>query len=149
MCCTAAIVINTPIAFHRGGRAIVTYLLGKECFHIGVCKWWEAQFAFMLEFFRLHLLYTAAISYDSVNYIWWCWRIHARKQAKVVKEGPWGANAGNAFDTGRVDRFTKVKIYHGDVIYGLELTFVVGGKPQPPMLIGTKKRASQEVYIFY
>uniref|UniRef100_A0A804KUH6 Jacalin-type lectin domain-containing protein n=2 Tax=Musa acuminata subsp. malaccensis TaxID=214687 RepID=A0A804KUH6_MUSAM len=65
-------------------------------------------------------------------------------QAKVVKEGPWGANAGNAFDTGRVDRFTKVKIYHGDVIYGLELTFVVGGKPQPPMLIGTKKRASQE-----
>uniref|UniRef100_A0A804KUH5 Jacalin-type lectin domain-containing protein n=1 Tax=Musa acuminata subsp. malaccensis TaxID=214687 RepID=A0A804KUH5_MUSAM len=64
---------------------------------------------------------------------------------KVVKEGPWGANAGNAFDTGRVDRFTKVKIYHGDVIYGLELTFVVGGKPQPPMLIGTKKRASQEL----
>ncbi|CAD5184895.1 unnamed protein product, partial [Musa acuminata subsp. malaccensis] len=68
-------------------------------------------------------------------------------QGKVVKEGPWGANAGNAFDTGRVDRFTKVKIYHGDVIYGLELTFVVGGKTQPPMLIGTKKRASQEITL--
>ncbi|CAD5184891.1 salt stress-induced protein-like [Musa acuminata AAA Group] len=66
---------------------------------------------------------------------------------KVVKEGPWGANAGNEFDTGRVDRFTKVKIYHGDVIYGLEITFVVDGKTQPPLLIGSKKRASQKITL--
>ncbi|CAL9058153.1 unnamed protein product, partial [Musa banksii] len=69
------------------------------------------------------------------------------QMGKVVKEGPWGANAGNAFDTGRVDRFTKVKIYQGDVIYGLEITFVVDGKTQPPMLIGSKKRASQEITL--
>ncbi|THU53957.1 hypothetical protein C4D60_Mb10t19910 [Musa balbisiana] len=69
------------------------------------------------------------------------------QMGKVVKVGPWGANEGNAFDTGRVDRFTKVKIYHGDVIYGLEITFVVGGKTQPPMLIGSKKRASQKITL--
>ncbi|CAL9058151.1 unnamed protein product [Musa banksii] len=69
------------------------------------------------------------------------------QMGKVVKEGPWGANAGNEFDTGRVDRFTKVKIYHGDVIYGLEINFVVDGKTQPPMLIGSKKRASQKITL--
>ncbi|URE49690.1 hypothetical protein MUK42_33324, partial [Musa troglodytarum] len=94
-----AVIINTPVPSHGGGRAIATHLLGKECFHIG---------------------------------------------SKVVKEGTWGGNAGNAFDTGRVDRFTKVKIYHGDVIYGLEITFVVGGKTQRPMVIGEKKRTSKE-----
>ncbi|CAL9058155.1 unnamed protein product [Musa banksii] len=60
------------------------------------------------------------------------------QMGKVVKEGPWGANAGNAFDTGRVDRFTKVKIYQGDVIYGLKITFVVDGKTQPPCLLEAK-----------
>ncbi|CAL9102953.1 unnamed protein product, partial [Musa textilis] len=69
------------------------------------------------------------------------------QMSKVVKVGTWGGNAGNKFDTGRVDRFTKVKIYHGDVIYGLELTFVVGGKTQPPMVIGEKKRASKEITL--
>ncbi|CAL9197991.1 unnamed protein product [Musa hybrid cultivar] len=69
------------------------------------------------------------------------------QMGKVVKVGPSGANAGNAFDTGRVDRFTKVKIYHGDVIYGLEITFV-GGKTQPPWKQKKKKkRASQEVCL--
>ncbi|URE49692.1 hypothetical protein MUK42_33324, partial [Musa troglodytarum] len=97
-----AVIINTPVPSHGGGRAIATHLLGKECFHIG---------------------------------------------SKVVKEGTWGGNAGNAFDTGRVDRFTKVKIYHGDVIYGLEITFVVGGKTQRPMVIGEKKRTSKEITL--
>ncbi|KAJ8478454.1 hypothetical protein OPV22_022188 [Ensete ventricosum] len=67
--------------------------------------------------------------------------------AKVVKVGTWGGNTGNAFDTGRVDRFTKVKVFHGDVIYGLEITFVVGGKTQPPVVIGDKKRASKEISL--
>ncbi|URE46084.1 hypothetical protein MUK42_14411 [Musa troglodytarum] len=34
-----AVIINTPVPSHGGGRAIATHLLGKECFHIGVCKW--------------------------------------------------------------------------------------------------------------
>ena len=41
--------------------------------------------------------------------------------------------------------FTKVKIYPGDVIYGLEISFVV--KPNPPLIIRDKKRTSIEVYI--
>ncbi|CAL9178080.1 unnamed protein product [Musa hybrid cultivar] len=66
--------------------------------------------------------------------------------ANVVKEGPWGANTGKPFDTGSVDHFTNVKIYYGDAIYGLELTFVVSGTIKT-MLIGEKKGASEEITL--
>ncbi|URE46083.1 hypothetical protein MUK42_14411 [Musa troglodytarum] len=60
------------------------------------------------------------------------------QMGKVVKEGPWGGNAGKQFDTGSVDRFINVKIYHGDAIYGLELTCIKDGRIET-ILIGEKK----------
>ncbi|CAL9102955.1 unnamed protein product [Musa textilis] len=64
----------------------------------------------------------------------------------VVKEGPWGGNAGKPFDIGSVDRFINVKIYHGDAIYGLELTCVKDGRIET-ILIGEKKGAYVEITL--
>ncbi|URE48952.1 hypothetical protein MUK42_14410 [Musa troglodytarum] len=64
---------------------------------------------------------------------------------KVVKEGPWGGNAGKQFDTGSVDRFINVKIYYEDVVGGLKLTFQDG--KIPPVLIGKKTPAFVEITL--
>ncbi|CAL9178090.1 unnamed protein product [Musa hybrid cultivar] len=68
------------------------------------------------------------------------------QMGKVVKQGPWGGDAGKPFDTGVVDRVTNVKIYFDDVVHGLEITFNVGGTNKT-MLIGEKKGASIEITL--
>ncbi|URE45882.1 Mannose glucose-specific lectin, partial [Musa troglodytarum] len=57
---------------------------------------------------------------------------------KAIKAGPWGGNGGILWDTGIVDSFIKFKVYYGDEIDGLDITYIqnrtiktlrVGGPP--------------------
>ncbi|URE44601.1 hypothetical protein MUK42_14408, partial [Musa troglodytarum] len=57
---------------------------------------------------------------------------------KAIKAGPWGGNGGISWDTGIVDSFIKFKVYYGDEIDGLDITYIqnrtiktlrVGGLP--------------------
>ncbi|CAL9770018.1 unnamed protein product [Musa acuminata subsp. burmannicoides] len=51
--------------------------------------------------------------------------------AKAIKVGPWGGKGGSTWDTLVVTQdITHIKIYYGDVIDGLDITYVTNGKRQ-------------------
>ncbi|URE43547.1 Mannose glucose-specific lectin [Musa troglodytarum] len=64
---------------------------------------------------------------------------------RMVKVGPWGGNGGHAWDMGQADRITKLKIYYGDNIVGLETTYILNGNSH--IKHGTTTGASKEIIL--
>ncbi|CAL9102943.1 unnamed protein product [Musa textilis] len=64
----------------------------------------------------------------------------------MVKVGPWGGNGGHAWDMGQADRITKLKIYYGDNIVGLETTYILNGNSHTNKH-GTTTGASKEIIL--
>ena len=56
--------------------------------------------------------------------------MHVFMQTNAIKAGPWGENGGSTWDTSETQGITRIKIYYGDGIYGLDITFVIDGKRQ-------------------
>lgn len=65
----------------------------------------------------------------------------------MVKVGPWGGNGGNVWDMGQADHITKLRIYYGDNIVGLEITYILNGNSHTYKR-GTTTGASKEVYLY-
>ncbi|CAL9098761.1 unnamed protein product, partial [Musa textilis] len=65
---------------------------------------------------------------------------------RMVKVGPWGGNGGHAWDMGQADRITKLKIYYGDNIVGLETTYILNGNSHTNKH-GTTTGASKEIIL--
>ncbi|CAL9058162.1 unnamed protein product [Musa banksii] len=65
---------------------------------------------------------------------------------RMVKVGPWGGNGGNAWDMGQADHITKLRIYYGDNIVGLEITYILNGNSHTYKR-GTTTGASKEIIL--
>ncbi|CAL9086872.1 unnamed protein product [Musa acuminata var. zebrina] len=48
----------------------------------------------------------------------------------AIKVGAWGGNGGSAFDMGPAYRIISVKIFSGDVVDGVDVTFTYYGKTE-------------------
>ncbi|URE42103.1 Mannose glucose-specific lectin [Musa troglodytarum] len=70
----------------------------------------------------------------------------AANMGRMVKVGPWGGNGGHAWDMGQADRITKLKIYYGDNIVGLETTYILNGNSHTNKP-GTTTGASKEIIL--
>ena len=51
-------------------------------------------------------------------------------QNGAIKVGAWGGNGGSAFDMGPAHRIISVKIFSGDVVDGVDVTFTSYGKTE-------------------
>lgn len=61
-----------------------------------------------------------------------------------IKIGPWGGRGNNSFDIGQFAlAITKVKLYTGEVVNGLEITYANG----QTYLAGRRIRGSDEVCL--
>lgn len=56
--------------------------------------------------------------------------MHACMQSEDIKFGPWGGNGGTTCDTSETQGINEIKIYHGNAIYGLIITYFINGEPQ-------------------
>ncbi|CAL9178076.1 unnamed protein product [Musa hybrid cultivar] len=65
---------------------------------------------------------------------------------RMVKVGPWGGNGGDAWNMGRPDHITKLKIYYGHNIVGLETTYILNGNSHTDKR-GTTTGASKEIIL--
>ncbi|CAL9198017.1 unnamed protein product [Musa hybrid cultivar] len=65
---------------------------------------------------------------------------------RMVKVGPWGGNGGNVWDMGQADHITKLRIYYGDNIVGLEITYILNGNSHTYKR-GTTTGASKEIIL--
>ncbi|CAL9178108.1 unnamed protein product [Musa hybrid cultivar] len=70
----------------------------------------------------------------------------AANMGRMVKVGPWGGNGGNVWDMGHPDHITKLKIYYGDNIVGLETTYILNGNSHTDKR-GTTTGASKEIIL--
>ncbi|XP_064986839.1 mannose/glucose-specific lectin-like [Musa acuminata AAA Group] len=67
-------------------------------------------------------------------------------EGRMVKVGPWGGNGGNVWDMGQADHITKLRIYYGDNIVGLEITYILNGNSHTYKR-GTTTGASKEIIL--
>ncbi|CAL9120035.1 unnamed protein product [Musa acuminata var. zebrina] len=65
---------------------------------------------------------------------------------RMVKVGPWGGNGGDAWNMGQADHITKLRIYYGDNIVGLEITYILNGNPHTGKY-GTTTGPSEEIIL--
>ncbi|CAL9198003.1 unnamed protein product [Musa hybrid cultivar] len=65
---------------------------------------------------------------------------------RMVKVGPWGGNGGDAWNMGQADHITKLRIYYGNNIVGLEITYILNGNPHTGKY-GTTTGPSEEIIL--
>ncbi|CAL9120031.1 unnamed protein product [Musa acuminata var. zebrina] len=66
---------------------------------------------------------------------------------EAIMFGPWGGKGGSTWDTLETQDITRIKIYYGDVIYGLDITYVIDGKRQTLSVGGTGGNVWNEIIL--
>ena len=141
-----------PMPFPAPSPAIASSAAKGVCASIHYSRllliWWVALLVFKIPslfwLLQLHLLVYYNIDgwMDDMWCLFWC------TQGRMVKVGPWGGNGGNVWDMGQADHITKLRIYYGDNIVGLEITYILNGNSHTYKR-GTTTGASKEVYHLY
>ncbi|RZS12468.1 hypothetical protein BHM03_00043931 [Ensete ventricosum] len=71
--------------------------------------------------------------------------MHPCMQSEAGKYGPWGGNEGSPWDISETKGITEIKIYYGDAIYGLVITYVIDGQPET-LTVGSTIGESKQVH---